>query len=86
LVNNAGHIPHEGPFIEQNLKAWFTGFEINILGTAIVTQRLLQVKGPERTAITLNVSSMAAHRRFALAAWAGYNGSKMGQARIFENI
>ena len=86
LVNNAGHFPDEGPFIEQDLRAWFSGFEINVLGTATITQKFLQAKGPEKPAIVLNVSSMAAHMRFPLVGWSGYNGSKMGQARIFENI
>ena len=86
LVNNAGHFPDEGPFVEQDLKNWWSGFEINILGTAIVTQKFLQTLGPGKKAIVLNVSSFAAHMRFPLIGWSGYNGSKMGQARIFENI
>jgi NAD(P)-dependent dehydrogenase (short-subunit alcohol dehydrogenase family) len=86
LVNNAGHFPDEGPFVEQDLRAWFSGFEINILGTATVTQKFLQQLSPKKNAIVLNVSSMAAHMRFPLIGWSGYNGSKMGQARIFENI
>jgi NADP-dependent 3-hydroxy acid dehydrogenase YdfG len=86
LINNAGHFPDEGPFIKQELKSWFSGFEINILGTAIVTQKYLQAKGAEKPGVVLNVSSMAAHMRFPLVGWSGYNGSKMGQTRIFENI
>ena len=34
----------------------------------------------------LNVSSMAAHMRFPLISWSGYNDSKLAAARIFENI
>ena len=86
LINNAGHFPDEGPFIEQNIHKWWEGFEINILGTAIVTQQFLKAKGPKKPATVLNVSSMAAHMRFRLTAWSGYVGSKMGQARIFEYI
>lgn len=86
LINNAGHFPDEGPFVKQDLKAWFTGFEINILGTAIVTQQFLRAKGPQKKAVVLNVSSMAAHMRFPLKGWAGYTGSKAGQSRIFEYI
>lgn len=86
LVNNAGHFPDEGPFVEQNLKSWFSGFEINVLGTATVTQKFLQAKDRPKNAIVLNVSSMAAHMRFPLSGWSGYNGSKMGQARIFESL
>lgn len=86
LVNNAGHFPDEGPFVTQDLRSWFSGFEINILGTANVTQKYLQHKDLPKAPIVLNVSSVAAHLRFPLIGWSGYNGSKMGQARIFENI
>ncbi|KAK0719364.1 hypothetical protein B0H67DRAFT_642727 [Lasiosphaeris hirsuta] len=94
LINNAGHFPDTEPFIQQDLKSWWSGFEINILGTANVTQKFLQAlaaspraggEAGER-AVVLNVSSMAAHMRFPLVAWSGYNGSKMGQARIFESL
>ena len=86
LVNNAGYFPDEGPFVEQDLKKWWSGFEINVLGTAIVTQKFLQTLSPGQNAIVLNVSSFAAHMRFPLIGWSGYNGSKLAQARIFENI
>ena len=86
LVNNAGYFPDEGPFVEQDLKNWWSGFEINVFGTAIVTQNFLQSLKPGQNAIVLNVSSFAAHMRFPLIGWSGYNGSKMAQARIFENI
>ena len=86
LVNNAGHFPDDGPFVEQDLKSWWSGFEINVLGTATVSQKFLQALGPGNKATVLNVSSMAAHMRFPLIGWSGYNGSKLAQARIFENI
>ena len=86
LVNNAGHFPDEGPFVEQDLKSWWSGFEINVLGTATVSQKFLQILEPGKKAIVLNVSSCAAHMRFPLIGWSGYNGSKMAQLRIFENI
>ncbi|KAI5455989.1 hypothetical protein BGZ63DRAFT_429339 [Mariannaea sp. PMI_226] len=86
LINNAGHFPDEGPFIKENLKSWWSGFEINILGTAIVTQQFLRAKPKEKGAIVLNVSTLAIHMRFPLHAWSGYTGSKTGQARIFEHI
>ncbi|KFZ04732.1 hypothetical protein V501_09022 [Pseudogymnoascus sp. VKM F-4519 (FW-2642)] len=86
LVNNAGVFPDEGPFVEQDLKEWFSGFETNVLGTAIVTQRFLQIGDRPKDAIVINVVSMAAHTRFPVPGWSGYSGSKMAQARIFENI
>ncbi|KKP05748.1 hypothetical protein THAR02_02122 [Trichoderma harzianum] len=86
LINNAGTFSDDGPFVEQDLKAWWTGFETNILGTAIVTQQFLRTKPKVQTAVVLNVTSMGAHMRFPLAGFSGYNGSKIGQVRIFESI
>lgn len=86
LVNNAGGFFNDGPFVEQDLKRWWSGFEINVLGTATVSQKFLQALGPGKKAVVLNVSSVAAHMRFPLIGWSGYNGSKLAQARIFEYI
>lgn len=86
LINNAGVFPDDGPFIKQDLKSWFSGFETNVLGTATVTQKYLQAKGPEKPGIVLNCSSMAAHMRWPLHGWSGYNSSKLAQARIFETL
>ncbi|KAL7906623.1 NAD(P)-binding protein [Trichoderma velutinum] len=86
LINNAGTFSDNGPFVEQDLKAWWSGFEINILGTAIVTQQFLRAKPRAKVAVVLNVTSMGAHMRFPLVGFSGYNGSKMGQVRIFESI
>ncbi|MCJ1340091.1 hypothetical protein MMC09_005385 [Bachmanniomyces sp. S44760] len=86
LVNNAGQFPDDGPFVEQDLKSWWSAWETNVLGTATVSQKFLQALGPGKKAIVLNVSSMAAHMRFPLVGWSGYNGSKLAMARIFENI
>ncbi|KAL7783364.1 hypothetical protein V8C43DRAFT_326354 [Trichoderma afarasin] len=59
---------------------------INILGTATVTQQFLRAKPKGKTAIVLNVSTLATHMRFPMHGWSGYTGSKLGQARIFEHI
>ncbi|PVI06247.1 NAD(P)-binding protein [Periconia macrospinosa] len=86
LVNNAGVFPDDSPFVKQNLKAWFAGFEVNVLGTAIVTQKFLQARQPSAASVVINISSMAAHMRFPLIAWSGYNASKLAQVRVFENL
>jgi len=88
LVNNAGIFPDDGPFINQDLKAWFAGFETNILGTAVVTQKYLQARAAASKpgGIIINVSSFAAHMRFPLSGWSGYTSSKLGQMRIFEYL
>ncbi|KFY94153.1 hypothetical protein V498_04020 [Pseudogymnoascus sp. VKM F-4517 (FW-2822)] len=86
LVNNAGVFPDEGPFVEQDLKKWFSGFETKVLGTAIVTQQFLKALDRPKNAIVLNVVSAAAHIRFPLSGWSGYSASKLAQARVFEYI
>lgn len=86
LINNAGVFPDDGPFISQDLKQWWKGFETNILGTAVVTQNYLRIKGADTPGVVLNCSSMAAHMRHPLKGWSGYNSSKLGQARIFETL
>lgn len=86
LVNNAGVFPDDGLFINQDLKSWWSGFATNILGTATVTQKYLQAKGPEAPGIVLNCSTMAAHFRMPLPGWSGYTSSKLGSARMFEHL
>ena len=34
----------------------------------------------------LNSSSMAAHMRFPLIGWSGYDSSKLASTRMFENL
>ncbi|KAH7031700.1 uncharacterized protein B0I36DRAFT_241968 [Microdochium trichocladiopsis] len=86
VINNAGQFPDDGPFIQQDLKPWWAGWETNVLGPAVVTQKFLQTKAVPKGAVLLTVSSMAAHMRFPLTGWAGYNSSKLAQVRLFENI
>lgn len=86
LVNNAGTFPDEGPFVKQDLKRWWAGWEINVLGVATVAQKFLQALGQGKKAIVLNTSSMAAHMRFPVIGWSGYNASKLAMTRMFENI
>jgi NAD(P)-dependent dehydrogenase (short-subunit alcohol dehydrogenase family) len=86
LINNAGVFADNGPFVNNNLKQWWKGFETNILGTAVITQKYLIAKGRDTPGIVLNCSSIAAHFRFPLLGWSGYNSSKLGQARIFETL
>ncbi|KAL6819935.1 hypothetical protein V8C40DRAFT_281247 [Trichoderma camerunense] len=84
VINNAGHFPDEGPFIKEDLKSWWKGFEINILGTAIVTQQFLRAKPEGKSATVISLSTIGIHMRFPLPGWSGYATSKMGQARVFE--
>ncbi|PNP58311.1 hypothetical protein THARTR1_01826 [Trichoderma harzianum] len=84
VINSAGHFPDEGPFIKEDLKSWWKGFEVNILGTAIVTQQFLRAKPVGKSATVISLSTIGIHMRFPLPGWSGYATSKMGQARVFE--
>lgn len=91
LINNAGVFPDEGSFISQDLKKWFNGFEVNVYGTAVVTQEYLKAReaaavSEKGDSVVLNVSSIAAYMRLPLLGWSGYNSSKTAQARIFETL
>ncbi|KKP03691.1 hypothetical protein THAR02_04207 [Trichoderma harzianum] len=60
--------------------------DVLINNAATVTQQFLRAKPEGKSAIVLNVSTLAAHMRFPMHGWSGYTGSKLGQARIFEHI
>ncbi|KAF3058784.1 hypothetical protein CFAM422_011937 [Trichoderma lentiforme] len=51
-----------------------------------VAQQFLRAKPKGKSAVVLNVSTLATHMRFPMHGWSGYTGSKLGQARIFEHI
>lgn len=44
LVNNAAFLPEISPLKAADLKDWWRGFEVNVLGTATVTRAFLTTK------------------------------------------
>jgi NAD(P)-dependent dehydrogenase (short-subunit alcohol dehydrogenase family) len=91
LVNNAGVFADDGPFIRQNLATWFSGFQVNVLGTATVTQKFLQARESSSSssaapAVVLTISSLAAHIRWPFIGWSGYNATKLAQVRVQEML
>lgn len=98
LVNNAGYFADTKRFIDEDIKQWWSNFEINILGTAIVTKEYIKAvtktdglseagkQQQQQPPVVLNVSTVAAHFRVPLPAASGYVASKAGQLRFFEHL
>lgn len=42
LINNAGYMPTPEPFLNTDMSEFWSGFTINMLGTAVLTQAYLQ--------------------------------------------
>ena len=47
LVNNVGYLPNLISMRDSDVEDWFSGFEINVKGTAIVTNAFLDVAAPD---------------------------------------
>lgn len=86
LVNNAGFLPSPANFKSVDLKEWWEGFEINVLGTAIVTQEFLRAKPEGKEAVVLTVNTMGAHLGTHIPKLSAYSASKAGSLRMIESI
>lgn len=88
LVNNAGFLPAPANFLDADLQDWWRGFDVNVRGTALVTQAFLQKRradeaGEPATVVTLNTIGAYAVRVPHLSA---YGASKAALARMMELI
>ncbi len=86
LVNNAGFMSQPENFITADIDEWWKGFEINVLGTVVVTQAYLQhrvAKDPKAPGVVISLNTFASFGVKAPHIWA-YSGSKIAAARIFE--
>lgn len=88
LVNNAGYLPAPANFATADLAEWWRGFEINVLGTATVTQAYLRHRAAQTPAprgpgavLTLNTFAAFSSRAPALSS---YIASKTALARVLE--
>ena len=67
LVNNAGYLPDRAPFVYGDLDEWWRGFEVNVFGTALVTQSYLRhrrsLASPQKMcqAVVLSLNTFGAH-------------------------
>jgi NAD(P)-dependent dehydrogenase (short-subunit alcohol dehydrogenase family) len=88
LVNNGGLLPSPSSFIEADLQSWWEGFEVNIYGTALITQGFLRARQRSNlshpaTIITMNTIGASSIRVPNLSA---YGASKAGLARFVESV
>ncbi|KUJ22346.1 NAD(P)-binding protein [Mollisia scopiformis] len=86
LVNNAGFLVVPEIFKTVDLKEWWEGFEVNILGTAIVTQEFLRAKPEGKEAVVINVNTIAAHLGTNYPKLSAYSSSKAALARLSESL
>ncbi|UKZ72468.1 hypothetical protein TrVFT333_000097 [Trichoderma virens FT-333] len=86
LVNNAGFMSEPQNFVTADIAEWWKSFEINVLGTTIVTQAYLQhrmTREPKLPGVVIGLNTFASFAVRAPHLWA-YSGSKIALARIFE--
>ena len=83
LVNNAGGALRLEPVASADLDAWQAMFDVNVLGTARVTQALLPALIAARGIIVF-VTSTAADA--AYEGGAGYNAAKSGERSLVEAL
>ena len=76
LVNNAGGALRLEPVATADLASWQTMYEVNVLGTARITQALLPALIADQGVIVF-VTSMAADAPYE--GGAGYNAAKSGE-------
>jgi NAD(P)-dependent dehydrogenase (short-subunit alcohol dehydrogenase family) len=88
LVNNGGYLSKPENFVHADLKEWWRGFEVNVLGTAVFTQQFLQNRakqGANEQAVIINMNSLGALNVLA-PLLSGYSGSKSALWRMMEVI
>ncbi|KAI1812298.1 hypothetical protein GGS20DRAFT_29739 [Poronia punctata] len=92
LVNNAAYLSEISTLRDSDLKDWWRGFEVNILGTMTMTQAFLRQgqdqvgngeKGNEKGKVVININTSVAHYG-VFPTYSSYTGSKMASARITE--
>jgi NAD(P)-dependent dehydrogenase (short-subunit alcohol dehydrogenase family) len=89
LVNNAGYLSNPENFVHADLKEWWQSFEVNVLGTAMVTQQFLQARAKqnaEEQAVVINLNSIAAYNVLLPNLLSAYVGSKAAMWRMMETI
>lgn len=84
LINNAGYLSKPENFRNADLKDWWKSFEINVLGTAIVTQKFLNAKVERKEAIVITVNTIGAHLGTMVPRLSAYSASKAASLRMIE--
>ncbi|KAK8877616.1 Short chain dehydrogenase citE [Apiospora arundinis] len=83
VVNNAAFLPAVSALKDATLSDWWRGFEVNILGTAIVTQAFLKTKPAGRKGVAININTSVAHYG-VFPTYSLYTSSKMAALRMTE--
>jgi NAD(P)-dependent dehydrogenase (short-subunit alcohol dehydrogenase family) len=84
LVNNAGYLSEPQNFVEADMSEWWKGFEINVFGTALVTQSFLQHRashGAKQPGVVIAMNTFAAYG-MRIPFLSAYTASKTALARI----
>ena len=82
-INNAGFLPQPELLKTVDLKEWWEGFEVNVLGTALVIQTYLRTKAPEREGVVVALNTIAAHWG-SIPKLSAYAASKAASLRMIE--
>ncbi|TVY46013.1 Short chain dehydrogenase citE, partial [Lachnellula cervina] len=98
LVNNAGYMPTVSKFGdgELDLGEWWRTFEVNVFGTALVTQSFLKhrlagsngnAKTPLAPAVVISINTMGAYSQpFRAPGLSAYTSSKAALLRLSETL
>ncbi|KAF2964613.1 hypothetical protein GQX73_g8971 [Xylaria multiplex] len=83
VINNAAFLSTISTLQEANLKDWWRAFEVNVLGTAAVTQAFLRTKPEGLKATVVNINTSVAHYG-VFPTYSSYTASKMAALRMTE--
>ena len=83
VVNNAAFLPEISPIKSADLKDWWRGFEVNVLGTATVTRAFLATKPEGHKGVVININTSVSHYG-VFPAYSSYVASKMAALRMTE--
>jgi len=87
LVNNAGVVEAGGPAWERTPDEWWRVFEVNVLGSFLLTRAVLPGMVARRRGRVVNLGSQSAYVRVDESpTYSAYMGSKAALARITEAI
>lgn len=84
LVNNAGGAFGLEPVLQADLERWRRMWEVNVLGTALVTQMLAPALIASGDGTIITVGSTAGHSTYE--GGAGYTGAKHAVAALMETL
>ncbi|KAL6899933.1 hypothetical protein GGI43DRAFT_427646 [Trichoderma evansii] len=89
LVNNAGYMPVPEKFQDADIDEWWSGYTINVFGTALVTQTYLKHRETKASktgpGVIITLNTIAAYS-FDMPSLSAYGSSKAALARWLEIV